>query len=232
MLKYLQINDKDNLPELIDFNPFTAVVLVEEEVTVDWQAKVSEWLVASGCLYMMAWGKECSSWDDSVDWANIEKFDFSDIPDEFFVMTTWHENESVEEVFWFAKNCTYHDYLDTENHNALILHISSENKEKELVYLYENARCMLKAKFKMDDAYYRESLEQWIKYISKGRKYEPLLSVGLIVSGLLTINFLPLSVRTKLLTFSIMVRSLGFSWSIFITFKWLWASTPVSLAIR
>jgi hypothetical protein len=27
---------------------------------------------------MMAWGKECSLWEDSVDWATIEQYQYND----------------------------------------------------------------------------------------------------------------------------------------------------------
>lgn len=54
--------------------PFRAVVIIEREVSVEWRTDVSNWLVHSGCLYMMAWGQDCSLWDDSVDWANMDYF--------------------------------------------------------------------------------------------------------------------------------------------------------------
>ena len=96
---YLQIEEKSELPDISSLNPFRAIVVIEEERPVPWQTRVSNWLVESGCLYMMAWGKNSTSWDDSVDIANIEQFSFEDIPDDKFVMTTWHENETLKEVF-------------------------------------------------------------------------------------------------------------------------------------
>lgn len=50
-------------------SPYRAIVAVEAAVEADWQAQVSDWLVRSGCRYMMAWGIECSGWDDAVDMA-------------------------------------------------------------------------------------------------------------------------------------------------------------------
>ena len=76
---------------------------------------------------MMAWGKDCNLWDDSVDWANIEQFQYNEIPDESFVMTTWHEDETLKDVFWFAKNVAYHG--EYEFLNTLILHFSKTRKE-------------------------------------------------------------------------------------------------------
>lgn len=102
-------------------------MVIEEDVLPDRREKVSKWLVQSGCVYMMAWGKDCNLWDDSVDWANIEQFQYNEIPDESFVMTTWHEDETLKDVFWFAKNVAYHG--EYEFLNTLILHFSKTRKE-------------------------------------------------------------------------------------------------------
>jgi hypothetical protein len=55
---------------------------------------------AVGCLYMMAWGIDCSIRDDAVDWANISDFDFKPIPPERFVMTTWHAPAKRSLTIW------------------------------------------------------------------------------------------------------------------------------------
>ena len=66
------------------------IVIVEQDVNRQWQDDVSEWIVDSGCLYIMAWGRDCSSWDDSVDWANLKRIDGAERADDNHVMTTWH----------------------------------------------------------------------------------------------------------------------------------------------
>ena len=86
---------------------------------------------------MMAWGVECSSWDDSVDHANLEKFGFAEIPDDHFVMTTWHDREPVTEVFWFAKHNAYHPTKMLER--TAILHIADRENEHELLRLFAEA---------------------------------------------------------------------------------------------
>ncbi len=83
---------------------------------------------------MMAWGAKCSSWDDSVDMANIEQFDFDNIPEDRFVMTTWHANEHLDEVFWFSKNNAFHPTVKLER--TVLLHISENNKESEFLKAY------------------------------------------------------------------------------------------------
>jgi len=128
-MKYIQLQPESSLPDISSLSPFRTVVVIEETVTHEWQYKVSEWLVRSGCLYMMAWGNKCSSWDDSVDNANLEEYNFEEIPENKFVMTTWHEDEPLKEVFFFAKHNGFHSEVELEN--TLLLHVSNTNKEKE-----------------------------------------------------------------------------------------------------
>ena len=112
---------ESQLPTIGQLGPFKAVLVLEQAVAQDWQDQVSEWLVRSGCLYMMAWGEECSSWDDSVDWANITVTGLDDIPDDQFVMTTWHDDEPLAETFWFAGWTAHHPTVSLED--VIIIHI-------------------------------------------------------------------------------------------------------------
>lgn len=84
----------------------------------------------------MAWGVECSTWDDSIDLANIQEFDYEDIPEDKFVFTTWHEDEPLKEVYWFSKNNALHPKVDLKN--TVIVHVSNNNKEKAFLAEYTN----------------------------------------------------------------------------------------------
>ncbi len=129
MLEYLRITSSESLANLNHLKPFKAVVIIETPLSGNQQEKVSKWLAKSGCLYMMAWGYECSSWDTSVDIANHEEFDNSEIPDDSFIMTTWHENEPMKEVFFYSKHAAFHPTVELEN--VLILHIGETDKEEQ-----------------------------------------------------------------------------------------------------
>jgi hypothetical protein len=131
MTTYIHLKPESALPEIDLVAPFRMVVISEAAVSPAWQNIVSDWIVRSGCLYMIAWGVNCSSWDDSVDWANINEFKFEQIPEDRFVMTTWHANEPLKEAFWFSKNCALHPTVDLER--MVLLHISSESREPELL---------------------------------------------------------------------------------------------------
>jgi hypothetical protein len=119
------------------YAPFRAVVVIGASYSTDWQKQVSDWLVRSGCLYMIAWGPDCTTWDDSVDWSVCAEFDYGDIPDDRFVMTTWHENEPLDEVFWFAQFCANHP--DVELRSSLIIHIAEAEDRLGLIERFEAA---------------------------------------------------------------------------------------------
>lgn len=85
----------------------------------------------------MAWGKNCSSWDDSVDEASIDLFFPAESPDDKFVMTTWHERESLEDVFWFAKNGAIHPTVRLER--TVLVHISLHDMERFFQETYDAA---------------------------------------------------------------------------------------------
>lgn len=93
----------------------------EEYVGVVWAAdgtfdeaariKVVGALIDSGCRYIVCGGVDCEEWHDDADvaFANLEATSDSEVP---FVMTTWHRNESMEDVVFFATYCTNFDDHD------------------------------------------------------------------------------------------------------------------------
>jgi len=137
MVHYLQLGPNGALPDVRHFGPYKAVVVIESEVARQRQHDISKWLVESGCLYMMAWGPNATTWDDSVDEANLEQFGFGDIPDDSCVETTWHDNETLAEVFSFSK--THATHPTQELKNTLIVHLANQDKSSALKAMYDNA---------------------------------------------------------------------------------------------
>ena len=84
---------------------------------------------------MKARGQNPSSWDDSVDYANLKAWDFRDIPEDSFVLTTWHQEETLEEVLEFAKYIAKHPSVSIKN--TLLVHISKSSKEANFLDIYK-----------------------------------------------------------------------------------------------
>ena len=102
-----------NSPYSLDRSPFDGaefVVLIinnDPAISPDDQYALSLALVRAGCRYAVCIGHNCSTWDDSVDFANMEVD--HELTDSKFVMTTWHENDTPDEIANFFLNCTTFD---------------------------------------------------------------------------------------------------------------------------
>jgi hypothetical protein len=127
----------DHDPPALNMGAPKFIVMVDAEVSDEWRNAISDWMVDCGCLYMLAWGQDCRAWDDSVDWATLRKFDFEEIPAEKFVMTTWHEDEPLDEVFRFSKEWAKHPITPLDY--TIILHISEATQQDEILKVYEAA---------------------------------------------------------------------------------------------
>ena len=138
-LKYLHLHP-DQAPPGLTSGPFRAVIVSEVAVTQDWRNRIAEWLVNGGCLYVVAWGVECQEWHDTVDWTVLEAFDFGDVPDDKFVMTTWHDNEPLSDALWFAGHCALHPDIDLEE--TIILHIADEGRRDEMMAKYSESQVL------------------------------------------------------------------------------------------
>jgi hypothetical protein len=136
-LRYIHLRPGDVPPFLQGIDPFKAILVIEEGSTPEWQTLISDWLVRSGCRYLMAWGHECEQWHDAVDKANIRAFG-SDASGAQFAMTTCHDHEPVEEVFWFSEFCADHPSLDLES--TYIVHIAREGRSAELLDGFRDVR--------------------------------------------------------------------------------------------
>ena len=141
-LTYLRLMPNGPLPPIEDHDPFRAVVVIDSDYTPQWQEEVCRWLVDSGCRYMLAWGPGCESFHDAVDDANIMKFHPKVIPDNEFVMTTWHTDETLESVFWDAQFIADQSYDGTQLVNTLIVHVGDVDQEDSMRSLFEQSKTL------------------------------------------------------------------------------------------
>ena len=103
--------------------------VVDTAVSEEDRARVTEQLVKQGCRYAVCAGHECEIWHDLIDWAFLETDTDFQPPNEKFVMTTWHEGESVEEVSeFFALNTSFDNFVAK---NFLVLFIGRDKDLEE-----------------------------------------------------------------------------------------------------
>jgi hypothetical protein len=84
---------------------------------------VAEALLDSGCRYVVCGGLDCEAWHDSVDDAYLVSIiGLAEVAIEpMLVMTTWHTNESEEDVVFFFVHNT--DFLDVQMKYMVLVHI-------------------------------------------------------------------------------------------------------------
>jgi hypothetical protein len=83
-----------------------------------------------------AWGRDCGTWDTSVDWANLPAVESGREAD--FAMTTWHADQPLAEAFRYASHCAMHPVLDLKD--TYIIHIAQEARASELLKAYRDAQ--------------------------------------------------------------------------------------------
>ena len=93
-------------------------------ITPTQQNELSTAFVRQGCRYAMCAGPQGSSWDDSIDWVCVDdELRGSPSP---FTMTTWHDDETLEDTAEFFANCSFFDDWIAENFVVCVLDGSEE----------------------------------------------------------------------------------------------------------
>lgn len=134
--KYLHLSPDADLPTLEGLRQFKTILVAEADVheTVMWD--VSRWLIESGCLYALAWGKDCEQWREAIDDAALEAVNYEDVDEQRRVLVTAHEDDDLEEVFWFAQHRASHP---ADLKQTLILHIADTPRRDELEAQFRDA---------------------------------------------------------------------------------------------
>jgi len=111
-IQYRQIKRPYSFSSPFKGAEFAALVYIEDtNITVKEQNILSDQIVTSGCRYAVCAGYNCSSWDDSIDMADIKRND-GEVNDDNLVMTTWHENEPLEDiVFHYLNNTSFGNFV-------------------------------------------------------------------------------------------------------------------------
>jgi len=136
-VRYLHLTPDAGLPPLDGLKQFKAVLVADAEVAEMTMWDTSRTLIESGCLYALCWGQDCEAWHDAIDDAYLEATNYEEVLEEKQVLSTWHEDEDLEEVFWFARHRAVHPAHELRE--TLILHIADAPRREELEAAYNDA---------------------------------------------------------------------------------------------
>jgi len=87
-------------------------------------------LIRGGCRYAVCAGTDAQSWHDAFDLAReeVSRGMSEEAADREFVMTSWHDRESVEDTaFFFAFNTVFDDHDFTK---YLVVHFGGSESER------------------------------------------------------------------------------------------------------
>ena len=135
-MQYVQIMPAGDLPGVVQ-SPCKVVLIVEAEIAADRRATICHWLLESGCLFLMAWGHDCADWAATMEQVNRAAHTTEEIPDDQLIITTAHADESLEQVFWFAKYTAMHPCASLES--IVLVHLAGQSAEKDLVNILQRA---------------------------------------------------------------------------------------------
>lgn len=80
-------------------------------------SKFADLLINRGLAYLCAWGPDCSRVHDLFDETEVDGWIGEGIVSgrKHVIMTTWHQDESLDEALWFTLICAYPNeyYTDT-----------------------------------------------------------------------------------------------------------------------
>lgn len=98
------------------------------------RANIARALLGSGCRYVVCGGQDSEAWHDTVD-IECRRRQPQQPKDEDFVMTSWHDGASPEDVAFFFVFCTFpyeSASEDTSFDEHLVLHIGDGHAIEEL----------------------------------------------------------------------------------------------------
>ena len=108
------------------------LVINDKAVSDNEQTALCKEIIEAGCRNAVCAGFKCSSWHDSIDFAFASTARDFDPPDDKYVMTTWHDDESITDVVEFLRlNAWYEDYFP--QHFLVVLIGSNATVEEQIL---------------------------------------------------------------------------------------------------
>jgi len=119
------------LPKRENTNFALLLVMDGREETVGDLDNIPKRLIEEGLVYLCTWGKDCARIHDIFDKAAIQKE--TESKKELTIMTTWHNDESIDETLWYF---LYNTLPDEEYYEicktAYIVSVANDEWKKQL----------------------------------------------------------------------------------------------------
>ena len=129
-LYFLSVKDLNEIPSDITLSsPNFACLIVwdSRNATVDEISSIAEPLLEYGCSYFCSWGPGCERVHDIIDEIDSKKFIDLGSSEESIIMTTWRNDEILQEALYFFLNETWPDeYYEGTTLSSLAIVIGNQ----------------------------------------------------------------------------------------------------------
>lgn len=116
---HIRSPDELTLPSVNGFYP--CVIYALRRTSIVEKSMVIEALLAGSCRFFVCGGIECETWHDVADEIIVRQESEQNSAFEQSICTTWHENEGVEELFFFLESCTDVEDADPSVRGLILL---------------------------------------------------------------------------------------------------------------
>lgn len=139
MITYVHLANDVQLALPSRAKPFRCVLLIDRQVAEDVRKEICRDVIAAGCLFAMTWGRDCELWHDEIDAAAANRFSNKTVPDSRLVLTTWHGEETLEELLHFAKYTARNSYAGECLEDLVVLDLGPKSRSTEVRGLFDLA---------------------------------------------------------------------------------------------
>jgi hypothetical protein len=106
-------------------------------------ASLARMLLDAGCVYFCCWGPGCERIHDVID-EEYARDGLSVESDDSTIMTTWHNNESLEEAIWFPLDVAFpDDRFFEECRSVVAVCIGSRSWATQITTALKNPRALV-----------------------------------------------------------------------------------------
>ena len=115
-------DDVDSISSPFEDDYALLLVITSPSISVGQRDRITSDIVNSRCQYALTFGHDCEVWHDAIDWTCVGDGSVG----ERFLMTTWHEDEPIEDVVDFLWWNTSYEEFESERLAVVIIGDDSE----------------------------------------------------------------------------------------------------------
>jgi hypothetical protein len=97
--QFVELDGRSLRPDMFPSEPFRSMIVIScPRLGLEMEQPLSKALVEARCGWVSIVGPRCKEWEETIDWENVRAVTGPPEAEDFLVVTSAHENETIEEV--------------------------------------------------------------------------------------------------------------------------------------